>query len=164
MNKVSLRSWSTPLTVGAFFLMAATGVLMFFGWNVGLITVVHQWLSWTFLVGAFGHIVANIRPLTNHLSSRAGKIIVIAFSAILIASFFTWGLVTGPQLERPIVLALVNTPLSTLATMTNTSTGALIERFKDHGIVANSDQSINDLSRATGTGINRLLGIVFLKE
>lgn len=39
---ISLRTWATPLTVGAFLLMAATGVLMFFGYDRGLTAVVHE--------------------------------------------------------------------------------------------------------------------------
>jgi hypothetical protein len=30
---MALRTWSTPLTIGPFFLMSATGVLMFFEWE-----------------------------------------------------------------------------------------------------------------------------------
>ena len=32
---IPLRSWATPLTIGAFFLIAATGVLMFLEWSGG---------------------------------------------------------------------------------------------------------------------------------
>lgn len=65
----TVRTWATPLTIGAFLLMAATGILMFFGWNTGLTTVAHQWLSWFFLLSAGGHIAANWRPFRNHLKT-----------------------------------------------------------------------------------------------
>jgi hypothetical protein len=45
MPKLALRTWATPLTMGAFLLMSTTGVLMFFKRNPGLITVVHE-TSW----------------------------------------------------------------------------------------------------------------------
>jgi hypothetical protein len=117
---IPLRSWATPLTIGAFFLMAITGVLMFFEWNTGLTTVVHQW--------------------------------------------FSWGIITGPQLERPIEQALVEAPLSALASVTRTAPNALVHRLNARGIAATSQQSVRDLSTQSGESENRLLAIVFLPE
>jgi hypothetical protein len=85
------RTWATTLTIGSFILMSATGVLMFFEWNPGPTTVVHQWFSWFFLVGAGGHIAANLRPFKNHLKSRWGKASVAVFTAVFAASLFCWG-------------------------------------------------------------------------
>jgi hypothetical protein len=71
-EKLSSRRWATKLIIGAFLLMAVTGVLMFFELEHGLVVVVHQWSSWLLLIGAVGHLTANIRPLKNHLTSRWG--------------------------------------------------------------------------------------------
>jgi hypothetical protein len=77
--------------------MSATGVLMFFEWDRGLTTVVHQWFSWLFLAGAGGHIATNLRPLKNHLKSRWGKASLAAFAVVSAASLFSWGYITGPS-------------------------------------------------------------------
>ena len=34
-KSIPIRAWATPLTIGSFLLMAATGVLMFFGVSYG---------------------------------------------------------------------------------------------------------------------------------
>lgn len=161
---MTVRTWATPLTIGAFILMATTGILMFFDWNRGLTTVVHQWFSWFFLLGAGGHIAANMRPLKNHLKSRWGKASVAVFAVVLAASFFSWGLITGPQLERPIEEALVDAPLSALALTTHTTPEALILKMKVHGVTATSEQSIREIAVAQGIGANRLLAVVFLPD
>jgi hypothetical protein len=161
---VPVRTWATPLTISAFALMASTGVLMFFGLDRGLITVVHQWFSWLFLAGAAGHIVANVRPFKNHLKKPFGRASLALVAAVLVASFSAWGLITGPQLERPIEEALVDAPLSSLAGVTRTTPAILIGRFQKHGISATPDQSIRALSIASGVGENRLLGLVFLPD
>jgi hypothetical protein len=114
MTKVALRTWATPLTIGAFVLMAATGVLMFFGLDRALMAEVHKWFSLLFLTGVGGHVTANVRPFLNHLKSRWGRASVAAFAVVLAASFFSWRLITGPQLERPIKRDLVEAPLSRL--------------------------------------------------
>ena len=161
---ISLRTWSTPLTIGAFILMSVTGVLMFFGWNVGLTTVVHQWFSWFFLIGVGGHITANIRPFQNHLRSSWGRACIAAFTLVLAVSFFSWGLITGPQLERPIEQALVDAPLSALAGVSHVAPDALLSKLKAHGITATGEQSVHDLARQHGVRMNRLLAIIFLPD
>ena len=161
---IPLRIWATPMTIGAFFLMSATGVLMFFEWERGLTTVAHQWFSWLFLFGVGGHIAVNVRPFKIHLKSRWGKTTLAAFTVVWVASFFSWGIITGPQLERPIEQALVDAPLSALASVTKTDPDALMRRLKAHGIDAIGQQSIRDLSGEYGVGEDRLLGLVFLPE
>jgi len=161
---IPLHIWATPLTIGAFFLMSTTGVLMFFDWNPGLTTVVHQWFSWLFLAAAAGHIAVNVRPFKNHLKSRWGKASLATFMFVLAASFFSWGLMSGPQLLRPVEQALVDAPLSTLASLTRTTPDALMRRLKAHGISATDQQSVHELSRESGVDKHRLLAIVFLPE
>jgi hypothetical protein len=161
---IPLRTWATPLTIGTFLLMATTGVLMFFDWNLGLTTVVHQWFSWLFLAAAAGHIAVNVRPFKNHLRSRRGKASIATFMFVLAASFFSWGLISGPRLLKPVEQALVDAPLETLAGLTRTTPDALVRRLKARGIVATSLQSVHELSRESGVGKHRLLAIVFLPE
>ncbi|MBN9061768.1 MAG: hypothetical protein BGP06_04025 [Rhizobiales bacterium 65-9] len=163
-KRVSLRTWATPLTIGSFLLMAATGLLLFFEWNIGLTTVVHQWFSWFFLIGVASHLAINVRPLKNHLKSAWGRASVAIFSAVLIASIFSWGQVTGPQLERPIMEALVDAPLSVLAQMTRRSPEALVRDLQDKGVSATADDSLRAISARSGAGVNRLLGLIFLPE
>lgn len=159
---IPLRLWATPLTIGSFLLMASTGVLMFFEWDVALTAVAHQWFSWLFLLGAGGHIVANLRSFKRHLVSRAGRISIAGFTIVLAVSFFSWGMITGPQLERPIEEALVDAPLAALAAVIKVQPEELLARLAVHGIRAGSGQSIRDLSLDHNIDENRLLGIVFL--
>lgn len=159
--RMTTRTWATPLTIGSFLLISATGILMFLEWERGLMTVVHQWFSWAFVAGAAGHIAVNIRPLKNHLRSRWGKASVILFAAILAISFFSWGTVTGPQIKRPIERALVEAPLAALAGVTRTPPEALLQRLDARGIAAVAHQSIGELAQATGVDENRLLAIAF---
>ena len=161
---ISLRSWATPLVMGSFVLMSVSGVLMFFHWDTGLTAGAHQWCSWLFLLGAGGHIAANFRPFRNHLDSRWGRVSVAAFVTVLAASVFSWGLVTGSQLERPIVQALTDAPLSSLAGVTHTQPDALVGKLKAHGITATPEQSLHELAITHRVGVDRLLALVFLPE
>lgn len=53
------REWATPLTMGAFGLLAVTGVLMFFHLDTGLNKQAHEWLGWVLLIGVSLHLAAN---------------------------------------------------------------------------------------------------------
>ena len=159
----TLRSWSTPLTIGIFLLMSITGVLMFFEWNIGLVTQVHQWFSWLFLFAAGAHIITNFRPFKNHLSSNWGRTSVTIFAILLTGSLFTWGIITGTQLIWPVEVALVHAPLTKLADLTNTTTDDILKRMKDKGITATSQQSVHDIAIAKNVSENSLLGIIFLR-
>jgi hypothetical protein len=163
-ERITVRTWATPLTIGAFILMAVTGMLMFFEQDRGIVTVIHQWFSWLLLLGAGGHIVANFRPLKQHLRGRWGQVSVASFASFLVASFFSWGLITGPQLERPIETALVDAPLSALAGVTHIEPDALTRKLDAHGVHATSEQSVRQLAQQSGVGENQLLAIVFLPD
>ena len=54
-----LRSWATPLTAGAFIVLATTGLLMFFHLDRGLNHFAHEWIGWILLLGVACHITAN---------------------------------------------------------------------------------------------------------
>jgi hypothetical protein len=161
-DRIPLRTWATPLVIGAFLLMAVTGVLMFFGYDRGLTAVVHEWFSWAFLAGAAGHLAANVRSLKTHLKSSWGQVSVSVFGAILAASCFAWGRVTGPQLKRPAENALADAPLAALADLTRTTPDSLVRKLQDHGITASRGQTLRDLSVEYHASENRLLAIVFL--
>ena len=71
MKNVSrMRKWATPITIGAFILSAATGIMLFFKLDLGLTKVVHEWLSWLLVAGTIFHVIANWRFMTSYLGSH----------------------------------------------------------------------------------------------
>jgi hypothetical protein len=159
---IPVRKWATPLTIGAFFLMAATGILMFFHIDRGIISGAHEWLSWLFLIGVAGHVIANFRSFTNCLKSGWGRTSVSFFGIVFVASFFTWGARTGGQFLAAIQNGLVSVPLTTLAAMTHTKPDVLEQRLVAHGIVARKDQTIRDIAGDSPRKQLRVLEVVFL--
>jgi hypothetical protein len=161
---LSLRTWSTPLTIGTFILMAASGVLMFFDLVPGYISFVHEWFSWLFLLGASGHVAVNFRSLTKHLQSAWGRANVATFAMVLVISTFSFGRITAPQLKWPIAEALLDAPLSALADVTRTDSADLLAKLKTHGITATPDQNIKELAIDYGMDEFHVLGLVILPE
>ena len=158
---MTLRGWATPLTIGAFLLMAGTGAVLFFKFDMGLMAPVHRLCSWIFLVGATGHILANIRSVKTHLTSTLGRLSAFIFLTLLTTSMFSWGRTTSPKRIELIETALIEAPVSSLAMVKQTSPDALIATFRDAGITATPDQSLHAIATANHTNEDRLLGIVF---
>ena len=120
---------------------------MFFGWRRGLTSEVHEWFSWLFLAGAFGHIVANVRPFVNHLKSRWGKISIAVSIVLLVTCVLPFGIRTGHQLRGAVEQAVLNAPLSTLASLANVAPEEVENRLKAHGVTGTLQQSVHEALR-----------------
>ena len=162
--RLPMRAWATPLTIGAFLLMAATGVLMFFDVRGGLISEVHEWFSWAFLAGAVAHLVVNVRPLTLHLKSRWGKVSIAAALILLVAAVVPTGIRSGHQLHHAVEQAVVDAPLSTLASLAHVASADLETRLKAHGIAATMQQSPRQLSELNHLDEREVIAIVFRND
>lgn len=145
------REWATPLTAGAFLLLAATGLLMFFHADSGLNKLAHEWLSWVLLAGAGLHITANSKAFLNHLRGRKGRVVMGFFALLLAASFLPLG---GARQEPPFmasVHALAEAPVGTLAQVAGLPPEVLTGRLAQAGLVPGSDQqSLADLVGTNG--------------
>ena len=164
LPKIPMRAWATPLTIGAFALMAVTGILMFFGVRGGLISEVHEWFSWLFLAGAVAHLVVNYRPLTLHLKSRWGRISPAACAVVLAVAVLPLGIRTNHQLHALIEQAVVDAPLSTLASLANVAPQDLETRLKAHGVVATLHQSAREISEQNRVNEREVIAIVFMNN
>lgn len=132
------RDWVTPITMGAFALMATTGVLMFFGLRPGLIGAAHEWLSWLFLAGVAGHVLANSMAFLRHLRSRRALIIVASFLAVLVLAAVASRFLPRKPAQEPgwatPVRALAQSPLPVLAQVGGITPEQMRERIAAAGI------------------------------
>jgi len=137
------RTWATPLTIGAFLLMAVTGILMFFHLDTGLNKEAHEWLGWAMVVGVLAHVIANWTAFVRHFSGGLGKAIVGVFAALLAGSFF----IGGEEGGSPAGLAiqtLNGASVAQLAALRGEAPQAMIDRLKAAGfVVTSADQTLN---------------------
>lgn len=133
------REWATPLTAGAFLLLAVTGLLMFFHADSGLNKVAHEWLSWVLVAGVALHVTANFKAFQNHLKARRGQMLIGLFALILAGSFLSVGGKDEPPFMAPI-RALTQAPVSALAQVAQVSPEEFRARMQGAGLNATSDQ------------------------
>jgi Domain of unknown function (DUF4405) len=140
------RDWATPVTAGAFVLLAITGMLMFFHLDRGLNHRAHQWLSWLLLAGVGMHVSANFSSLKRHLSGRLGQALIAAFLLVLALSFLQLGDTEKPPGWAPSVQALATTPIKNLPLIANINAEEISKKLHLAGIeVTSPDQTIKDL-------------------
>ncbi|MCW2316756.1 hypothetical protein M2322_002304 [Rhodoblastus acidophilus] len=136
------REWATPVTIGAFGLMAVTGVLMFFHQAVGLNKLAHEWLGWAFVAGVGFHAWANWGAFKRYfVSSAAGRGVIAGFAALLLASFLPLG---GGKSAPPPVLAMnaiAKAPLTAVAPLTGRPVESLVAQLQGAGFAVSGPQA-----------------------
>lgn len=159
---MTLRSWATPLTVGAFLLISVTGILMFFHLETGLSKVAHEWLGWFLVAGVAAHLWLNWRAFTTYFKRPAAVAIMGAGAVALVASLLVSGSEGGAVPVRLVLGSLTKAPISTLATLAGTDEATLLARLAAEYPGATADQSLADLSGTTPDAAIGLLSKVFV--
>ena len=157
------RSWATPLTVGAFCIIALTGGLMFFHFNVGLVHVAHEWLSWLLVAAVAMHLAANWSSFKRYFASGPGRWILAASGAALVV------LLSAPsqQPESPPLVAfaaVVNAPLSAAAALVGKSPEQARAELSEAGLrVAHTGQSIQQAAGGNRELIAAAIKVLYSK-
>ncbi|MEI7934193.1 MAG: DUF4405 domain-containing protein [Chlorobiaceae bacterium] len=131
----TIKSWATPLAIGAFSISAVTGLLIFFDIEIGLVEPVHKWLSWLLVGGVTLHVVANWKQLTGYFSKKPALAIIATALIITIASVLP---IFGEREENPgkiAAYALASSSLEVVAQVVKTTPGVLVEQLGKKGIV-----------------------------
>ncbi len=146
MNLNTQRPWITPLVIGAFFLSAVTGVLMFFHLDSGLNKTAHEWLSWAMVIGVTLHVLINMPAFKRYFTQTTGKVVMGLFALVLALSFIPAGDAGGDPGFAPPVRALAKAPVTVLAQVAGTSTDDMKAKLQAAGVTVTSDQqSVADL-------------------
>jgi hypothetical protein len=130
MNLNPHRPWITPVVIGAFFLSAVTGVLMFFHLDSGLNKTAHEWLSWAMVIGVSLHLLLHLPAFKRYFTQTSGRVVIGLFAAVLALSFIPAGGAGGEPGFAPPVRALAKAPIPVLAQVAGTSTEDVTHRIR----------------------------------
>jgi len=144
----SLRAWATPLVVGSFLLMGATGVAMFFHVETGLMKGLHEWAGWALLVGAGAHLWLNWRAFSTYFRRPLALGIMSLGAVALAAGFLPLEAEGGPGAAVEAVLGAVEgAPVSVLAELSGQEVAAVVAELEAAGLSgAGPDSTVSDLA------------------
>ncbi len=166
MNMLPLKSWATPLVIGAFTISAVTGLLIFFDLEIGIIEPVHKWLSWLLFIGVLLHALSNWKQVTGYLSQKTGIGVISAALLLTITSLLPiYGHEEkehGKENQGKIALqALESTSLENLALVIKTTPRHLVRILDKHGVVVNDTSlSIREIAKSNGKVDKELLSVL----
>ncbi len=141
------REWTTPITAGAFLLMAVTGLLLFFHAAPELAEEMHEWLGLVFLTAVLLHMATNFSSFKRYFSQRKAQVILGAFAVLLLVSVvpFAEEGEEGPPFAAPIRM-LAKAPIAEVAQIAKTSPEQMLAKLKQEGLAAQSaQQSLSEL-------------------
>lgn len=161
----NVRHWATPLTIGAFAIMAITGILMFFHLQTGLNKTAHEWLGWVMVIGVAGHVVANWAGFKRYfLSSTMGRAILVV-SLLLTAGSFVSLPGSGRDGMPPPVLAMkavTKAPLSSVALLSAKPVEQLLADLGNAGIqLAGPDSKLEEVVAGDRGLEAKAMGVIF---
>lgn len=132
---LSLRSWATPLVVGSFLLMGATGVAMFFHVETPLMKGLHEWAGWAMLAGGGAHLVLNWRGFTTYFRRPLAGGIMGVGVVLLGLSLLPLAPEGGPSATIEAMIGAVGTaPVTVLAELTGQEVAAVVAELAEAGL------------------------------
>lgn len=166
-DSMTLKSWATPLAIGAFIISGVTGLLLFFDIEIGLVEPVHKWLSWLLLGGILLHTASNWKMFTGYFSKKAAIGIIGAAALVTTLSLLP---MFGEGEEKhgkesagkAAVQALESSSLETVALVLKATPAELAARLEKEGIAAaNPSMTIAEIAQKNGKEEKMVLGALF---
>ncbi len=170
MDKTTLRRWATPMTIGAFLLMAVTGIMMFFHIETGIIKVAHEWLSWAMVIAVALHVYLNWTSFSRYFSQKAGVAVIALFAIITVASMFISG---GDERRGPpgregmmaVTQVLTSAPLDKLADLTGSTVENLQATLQAQGLTIDASMgSLDEIAKQNQRNAAELLSGVIAEK
>lgn len=156
----TLRKWATPVTIGAFLLMAVTGILMFFHLDSGVNKLVHEWVSWAMVGGVAAHVVVNYRAFLGYLKRPLAGVVVAAFVLVLGLSFIPAGGGGPGQTVGKVMQALSAAPVAQVIALAGHDTDAGLALLAQGGVQASAGQTLGELSGGDRGQEMHILGLL----
>ncbi len=159
MNKI--KRLATPLTIGAFFIMSVTGILMFYHLDTGMNKFLHEWFSWAFLAAVLLHaVLVHKKTLITYFKKKPARIVIAASLLVLGLSFMQ----IGDEKQNPFVQttdAVLTAELGDVSNIMGLTLADLQAGLKDQGLEVPFDHTtLKQISRDSGIPERELLGYV----
>ncbi|MBK5946103.1 hypothetical protein CCR83_06475 [Rhodobacter veldkampii DSM 11550] len=164
---MTLRSWATPLVIGAFLVMAVSGVLMFFHLNTGLMKGIHEWAGLVMVAGGIAHLILNWRPFMAYLRRPLARAIMALGVVALGLSFLPIapkGMGPGPEM-RALAGVAGKLRVEVLAELSGQTPEVLVARLAAGGVTdVTPQQTLADLAGGDAARQRMILGLALPRD
>lgn len=157
-----MKAMITPFTIGSFFVMAVTGMLMFFHLNTGLNKFAHEWLSWVFVAAVLLHTVfINKRSFLSYFK-RVGPVVAIGlFMTVPVLTYLAGNEDARHPFQR-VARTLYHADLPLVSQLLNISDQQLKNRLEGQGLVTTPlDTSLKTIAKRNGLKNKEIMEMLF---
>lgn len=159
------REWATPLTMGAFLLMAITGVLMFFHIEAGLGKALHEWLGWLFVAGVALHVTVNFAGFRRHFLQGPGRWIVVGFALLTAGGLLAPVAEEGGNPVQRMAAAVMRAPLAEIAPLADKDVATLVADLQAAGFtVTGAGQTLEQIAGPDHDAHHRAVDALFARH
>ena len=132
---------------------------MFFKMRSGLVTPVHEWLSWALVIGGALHVVDHWPGIRKHLEGLWGKGFVAgALVLVAVALLPSAGTEEHEKRSNPAEAILAKATVAQVAAIAGVSTESVISGMERAGASSVApDQTVATVAKASGRPVGRLL-------
>lgn len=159
-SSISLRSWATPLTIGSFLVMGATGILMFFHVETGLNGFLHEWAGWAMVLGVSAHLALNWRPFKSYLKRPTARAFLGGSALLLLFSFWPAG-EGGGNIQQKVFESLTTAEIETVILLSGQELDAGLRSLQAAGLEVTGETSISALAEGHRGEEMRILRLLF---
>jgi len=155
-----MRPWVTPISIGAFISAAVTGIMLFFRLDLGMVKIVHEWLSWSLVAGTIFHVISNWKFMTGSLGSHLGRGIIAVF-IITCTCLVPAGVSHGENPHKTSEI-LLHSSLSSVAMTAGHKPEETLSMLRAKGMrIEATNQNIAEIARNKGRSPVNVLDIIF---
>jgi len=164
-----LRSWATPLVIGAFLLMAVTGTLMFFHYDTATMKTFHEFAGLVMVVGGIFHLVLNWRAFTVYLRRPLADALMglgaVALGLTFVPNLIP-GLVEGAGLGPKVVMdSMGNARIETLAELSGKPLDQLLTELGAAGFTGlDPAKTVKDSVAGDGGKMRQILAVALVPK
>ena len=137
------RDYVTPFISLVFFIIALTGVLMFFHIFDGYTEVVHELLGVFFVILAVFHIILNWKALKKHF--RKPVFLPAAFAVAVTSILIVVQQYYHPKVDTIILERIVNAPIHDVFRVLQVDSSAAVKRLETEGISIDGAETLEDI-------------------
>jgi hypothetical protein len=156
-----LKSWAGPLTIGSFFVVALTGILMLMHVNFGMTRMMHEAVSCVFVVAAVLHVLVNWNVFCSYFRKLVGVSVIAAFILLAIVSFMSRGRPMGHASFMGPLVALQESSLNLVAQVAKRDLQSVTDELKAKGIdIRDAEQTIAAIASNNGRPPMEILALI----
>ena len=162
MHNKFLRESATSWTALAFFIVALSGVMMFFHFYDRYVEHLHEWLGLFFIGAVFLHVFYNFKSFKNYF----GKKIFLLSAAILLVVSASFVLSEQEKKESPkkaMLQALLKAPIANSSEILGVSMKQSSARLIERGFIFQESQSAEEIAKVNSTSPYAVIAIILNK-